>query len=80
MKLKVVFWKQNWNLGILYLVENLPPIIAFQKVNLNLEIIIYKRVFIQRYIRQCGELQAEPFCMDLQLLNEINKILKNMEW
>ena len=37
-----------------------------------------KRVFMQRYFKQCGELKMNPFCMDLQLLNEINKILKNM--
>lgn len=56
----------------------------FLGIDEQIDVLIFnklsKRVFIQRYIRQCGELQAEPFCMDLQLLNEINKILKNMEW
>lgn len=55
----------------------------FLGIDEKIDVLIFnklsKRVFIQRYIRQCGKLQAEPFCMDLQLLNEINKILKNME-
>ena len=56
----------------------------FLGIDEEIDVLIFnklsKRVFMQRYFKQCGELKTNPFCMDLQLLNEINNILKDMEW